>query len=124
MRYFQKRLVAKALAMAAIFGSLLGDVQAAIPGGARHDIHRVEALDADLFELTFTEKREAIVSIAGDGETDLDLYIYDRHGNLIVCDEGTSDSCTVRFWPFRTGTFRIVVRNRGKVFNVYKIAAA
>lgn len=125
MRYFKKLLVAKVLAMAAVCGSLVADVQAALPGGgSRYDQHRVEANDADVFELVFSAEREAVVTVKGDGDTDLDLYVYDRHGNLIVCDEGLSDSCIVRFWPFRTGNFRIVVRNRGKVFNVYDIAAA
>ncbi len=33
------------------------------------------------------------VAVIGDGDTDLDLYIYDENGNLIDDDEDYTDDC-------------------------------
>ncbi|WP_013630012.1 hypothetical protein [Rubinisphaera brasiliensis] len=65
----------------------------------------------------------AEVVIQGDGETDLDLYVYDENGNLIASDTDNSDLCVVRFSPKWTGRFRIVVKNLGTVYNRYVLRA-
>ena len=59
----------------------------------------------------------AEVAIVGDGDTDLDLYIYDANGNLITKDTDYSDTCICRWVPAWTGTFTIKVVNRGDVYN-------
>jgi len=61
----------------------------------------------------------AEVLISGDGDTDLDLYIYDENGNFIAKDDDYSDDCLVRFVPKWTGSFKIKVINRGRVYNDY-----
>jgi hypothetical protein len=79
-------------------------------GGRKYDVHRVAAHTTD-----------AAVVISGDGDTDLDLYVYDENGNLIGSDTDGSDDCVVRFNPRWTGVFRIEVRNLGSVYNQYQI---
>ena len=58
-----------------------------------------------------------------DGDTDLDLYVYDENGILIASDTDSTETCVVRFWPKWTGAFRIEVRNLGTVYNRYEIVA-
>ena len=49
--------------------------------------------------------------------TDLDLFVYDAAGNLIVASEGLTDQESVWVLPFATGRFYIRVRNLGPVYN-------
>jgi hypothetical protein len=118
------RAASKWLAVAAIFGVLTATVEASPPGGPKYDVHRVEAESTDVFYLTFSGGEDAMVAIDGDGDTDLDLYVYDEHGFLIGYDNDGTDVCVVRFLPRWTGVFRIEVRNLGRVYNDYEIAAA
>ncbi|GMO11583.1 MAG: hypothetical protein Ta2D_13740 [Rickettsiales bacterium] len=60
--------------------------------------------------------------VSGDGDTDLDLYIYDANGNLIEYDENYSDDCYVSWVPKWTGSYTIRIVNRGRVYNRFIIA--
>ena len=124
MRFVKQALVKQMVAVCAMCGVLAGVASAQPTGGRAYDVHRVEAQSNDYFTLNFRGGEQAVVAIEGDGDTDLDLYVYDENGNLIVSDTGSSDSCRVYFTPRWTGAFRIVVVNRGYVHNVYEIAAA
>jgi hypothetical protein len=63
----------------------------------------------------------AVITVIGDGDTDLDLYVYDENGNLIEHDADYTDDCVVTFTPKWTGNFKIKIVNRGRVYNSYVI---
>jgi hypothetical protein len=84
--------------------------------------YQVQAGVTDTFTVAFKAGEGAMVVVMGDGDTDLDLLIYDENGNLIVKDDGRSDQCLVSWVPRWTGNFRIHVRNLGIVYNKYSIA--
>jgi hypothetical protein len=71
--------------------------------------------------ITFSGQSLAEVAIIGDGDTDLDLYVYDENGNLIDSDMDYTDDCYVSFRPKWTGTFKVVVKNRGSIYNDYML---
>jgi len=77
----------------------------------------------DVYEMWFYGEEASIVTVSGDGDTDLDLYVYDEKGNLIAQDEDLSDQAVVYFAPRWTGRFTIRVVNRGSVYNRYTICA-
>jgi hypothetical protein len=77
------------------------------------------------------------IVVAGDGDTDLDLYVFDRNGRVMGSDEdgarfGVDSDEVLEFYPadlaeviFRapyTGTYRIKVVNLGSVYNRYLLA--
>ena len=62
------------------------------------------------------------VIVRGDGDTDLDLYVYDQNGNLITSDPDYSDQCIVQFQPYVTSTFTIKIVNRGGLSNRYSLS--
>ena len=71
------------------------------------------------YQISFTAGFLAEIAVSGDGDTDLDLYVYDSNGNYITGDESYSDDCYVRWRPAWTGRFIVKVVNRGPLYNRY-----
>jgi hypothetical protein len=90
-------------------------------GGPGYVIDKVQAGQANIHEVNFVGDEAAEVAVVGDGSTDLDLYVMDENGNLIVMDEGATDECYVLWKPNWTGVFYITVVNRGNVWNQYAL---
>lgn len=88
-------------------------------GGATTHYDRVNAHSTDTYRIRFVGGRTARIAVIGDGDTDLDLYVYDNNGNFIASDEDYSDNCVVSFTPRWTGTFIVKIKNRGSVYNNY-----
>ena len=101
--------------------SVLGSVQADSVRGPSTTLESVKAKATDVYTLSFVGGQQAKLSVIGDGDTDLDVYVYDENGNLIAKDDGPTDNCFVRWTPKWTGKFTIRVVNRGRVFNRYRI---
>lgn len=80
-------------------------------GGPGRTVSRVSANSTDTYVLAFRGGEVAEIAIFGDGDTDLDLYVYDQNGNLIVRDTDYTDDCYVCWVPAWTGNslLRIVV---------------
>ncbi len=64
----------------------------------------------------------ARVAVVGDGDTDVDLYVYDQNGNEITRATGPGSTCLVEFVPRWTGPFRVRVVNLGYVPSYYILA--
>lgn len=118
------KLLADAKAKAAGNGTLLalideiGTTRGAV-GGPKYSSTNVKANGTDVYHISFRAEQTAIVTVIGDGDTDLDLYVYDENDNLIVKDVDYSDDCVVSFVPKWTGVFTIKIVNRGNVYNNY-----
>jgi hypothetical protein len=96
-------------------------VQAGAVGGPKVLHTAVLARSTDVYHVSFRAGEMAVVTVIGDGDTDLDLYVYDAFGNLVGSDEDLTDTCVVSFLPPRTGVYTIRVVNRGNVYNNYTI---
>lgn len=73
------------------------------------------------YTASFAANQLAEILVSGDGDTDLDLYVYDSNGNLISSDTDYSDDCYVRWVPAWTGRYTIRIVNRGPVYNRFVI---
>ena len=89
-------------------------------GGPGRSVTVVRTGATDVFTETFRGGESAFVGISGDGDSDLDLYVYDENGNLICRSTTAGDDEACRWNPRWTGPFRIQVRNLG-VANRYLI---
>lgn len=87
------------------------------PGRARTVVN---SRATDNFRVTFRGGEPARVLVSGDGDSDLDLYVYDEHGNLICKDDDQTDDMICGWTPRYTGSFTIRVKNLG-VANEYTI---
>ena len=119
------KLLADAKGMAGDDGVLLAliddvssNVRGAV-GGPKYAVSTVRANSTDVYNISFRASELAIVTVVGDGDTDLDLYVYDSNGNLIDSDTDYTDNCVCTWTPRWTGNFRIKIVNRGGVYNRY-----
>ncbi|MDP2424163.1 MAG: hypothetical protein Q8M23_07440, partial [Bacteroidales bacterium] len=90
-------------------------------GGPYKLTRRVEANDFNIYSIRFRSNELAEIAVIGDSDTDLDLFVFDANDNIIVSDEDYTDRCYVSWIPKWTGEFKIVVMNRGGVFNRFTI---
>ncbi len=90
-------------------------------GGPMRANDRVLGGYTDTWKITFRGGETAYVCVIGDGDTDLDLYVYDENGNFITSDTDGTDNCVVSFNPKWTGVFYIKIKNLGSVYNKYSI---
>lgn len=99
---------------------------AGLPAGKRgktyYQVERVAAGATDVFEISFKGGEPAQVGIAGLGEGDLDLRVFDEQWNEICA--ATSDSAReyCSWVPATTGMFRIRVKNQSKANEDYVFA--
>ncbi len=90
-------------------------------GGPGYVVDKVNAEEANMYAVEFKGGEAAEAAVVGDGSTDLDLYIFDEDGNLIVLDEDDGDECYVMWKPRSTGVYVITVLNRGSVYNEFAL---
>lgn len=95
-----------------------GSHRGAVNGPSR-TVEYVNGNSTDTYQISFVAGYLAEILVSGDGDTDLDLYVYDSNGNLIVQDSDYSDDCYVSWVPAWTGRFIVKVVNRGPVYNKY-----
>ena len=118
------RIARFALVLSLLVATVTGPtlLSAGAINGARYGVYNVTARNSNRhLPLTFIGGRVAEVIVEGDGDTELDLYIYDQNGNLVASDDDDSDYCVATWTPRWTGTFTIVVMNRGSVYNRYTL---
>jgi hypothetical protein len=82
---------------------------------------RCEAYGSVTYHETFRGGEMAEFAIHGDGDTDLDLFVYDMDGRLIARVVGVTDRELVRWYVPQTATYRIEVNNIGNVWTRYGV---
>ena len=102
--------------------TLIKETEKATRGATYGPVRRVATVRAgytDTWTISFRRGEAAYVVVSGDGDTDLDLFVYDQNGNFITSDQSSIDDCAVSFIPRWTGNFYIQVKNLGRVYNRY-----
>ena len=74
-------------------------------------VERVYPGRTDVYQIVFNGGEPASAVVIGDGDCDLDLYVYDENDHLIGKDTDTTDACIVEWNPLWTGPFTIKVKN-------------
>lgn len=97
-----------------------GAQRGSVNGPSRH-YDAINGQSTDTYQISFIANVLAEILVSGDGDTDLDLYVYDSNGNLIASDTDYTDDCYVCWVPAWTGRFIVKIVNRGPVYNNYVI---
>lgn len=84
-----------------------GQVRTAVGGGGH-----------DEYVVRFRGGEPARVAVAGDGDSDLDLFVYDENGDLVCADEDDTDHMFCAWRPEASGYYTITIKNLG-VENLY-----
>jgi hypothetical protein len=115
----------RTVVLAAVVGSLAlalpGAASAAPKGGKIAKVDSVRANETDVYQMEFVVGVATQVHVVGDGDTDLDLFVYDPLGREVANDVGPTDNCYVRFTPTMAGKYTIKIKNLGGVFNRYAL---
>ena len=93
---------------------------AAVTAGAYQRFSRVEAFDTDIWTI-WRPAGDSRVVVNGDGDTDLDCYVYDPTGQLLGKDDDGTDYCIVDVWRGRSGNLKVHIVNLGDVYNRYEL---
>jgi hypothetical protein len=109
--------------LAAVIGSLAlsvpGVASAAPRDGKIAKVDTVRANSTDVYEIEFVVGVPVQVHVIGDGDTDIDAFVYDPLGRLVASDTGPTDNCHVTFTPAMAGKYTIKIKNLGGVYNRY-----
>jgi hypothetical protein len=98
-----------------------GDTKGSTQGAGYYNSVQLQAGSYYSITDTFYGGEYAEVGIMGDGDTDVDLFIYDENGNLICQSTSWNDREVCGFRPAWTGPFRIVMENYGSVWNYVQV---
>jgi hypothetical protein len=79
-----------------------------IPGNGTH-VHQA----------LFQGGQQAIVIVSGDGDSDLDLRVYDGNNNVVCEDDDDTDLAMCSWTPYYSANYRLRIRNIGETANRY-----
>jgi hypothetical protein len=113
-------LLASAVLLVAGVG--VGVAQADPLGGGKVAHEKVNAHSTDAYIIDLRGKETTRIRLHGDGDTCLELRVYDENGNLVAADTlGFGDDRQLLVRPRWTGPFKIEIKNLGKVYNRYTL---
>ena len=80
----------------------------------------VSANATDTYQVRLRAGQTFSFHLIGDGDTDLDIRVYDWNNNLVYSgtDHTVNGHCTIT--PSWSGQYTIKIMNRGNVFNSYR----
>lgn len=106
-------------ALAAQLQSRLASGPKGAVGGPRSTVDRVLSNTTDIWEIRFRGGERGSIRVEGDGDTDLDCYVYNSAGALVAYDNDMTDYCILDWYQATTGNVRLEIRNLGDVYNEY-----
>jgi esterase/lipase superfamily enzyme len=84
-------------------------------------IHRIAARATETTVIDVGRDGTSVV-VQGDGDTDIDCWLYDESGRLIASDNDATDYCVFDVTRIVRGRVRLIIRNLGSVYNDAEIS--
>ena len=108
------------IAIALILTAFASTAAADPVGGAQSDTGILSPGASDSYRVPLNADEVTLFKVQGDGDGDLDCYLYDDNGNLVGSDTDETDTCLVRVNPRWPEAFRFVVTNHGHIYDAYR----
>jgi hypothetical protein len=112
-----KRIITAAFAMMLGIVGLVGSASAGPMPRGKWDQDTLGGGRVMTYTVTCYGGENTTFRVNGNGNSDLDIYVYDTKGNLIASDESRSDQCELTFLAYRTVPFVFKIVNRGNWSN-------
>jgi hypothetical protein len=94
-------------------------LEAAAQGWFLRFVDRAEAFGTDAWTQYVPAGRHRL-EIEGDGDTDLDCFVFDSSGRLLGADDDATDYCIVTWYQSRGARLDFRIENLGRVYNRYE----
>jgi hypothetical protein len=88
-------------------------------GGNRHYSGLLTPGNSDTYFVSVNGQEYTDFRVTGDGNSDLDCYVYDSSGSLVSSDTDYTDTCAMRISARYEATVRLVVKNNGRLYDAY-----
>lgn len=96
----------------------------AVAGDVRGLIYDKDVLvpgEAVNYNLTLKQDQLTQIGVKGDGDGDIDCWLYDENNNLVKEDADSTDTCYLTANPIWTGRFVLRVKNNGRAASIYEL---
>ena len=117
-----KKLATLLVLAIAITLNAIAPTYAGAIGGSRYGDYTIRPFSTHSFQIAFRGGEYARVTVNGNRNTDLDLYIYDQWGRQVDFDDDGTDYCVAEWYVRDTAYFTVTIVNRGRYFNSYSIS--
>ncbi|MGH8636154.1 MAG: hypothetical protein ACREUZ_03370 [Burkholderiales bacterium] len=107
-------IVVVALVVSGVFA-----FEAAAQGWFLRFMERAEAFSSDRWS-QYVSAGYHRLEVEGDGDTDLDCFVFDSAGNLLGADRDGTDYCIVTWYQTRGDRLVFRISNLGDVYNRYE----
>lgn len=98
--------------------ALGSSTQAGAIGGPRVATNVVSPGDRHYYDINFRAGDPILIRVQGDGDGDIDCFLYNFNGELVAKDDDATDSCLLMWRPVNT-TYRLWVNNTGRAPSLY-----
>lgn len=102
-------------------GDTTGRARGAV-GGPQYDYDVLAPRQQVSYSIRFRGGEAAAVEVVGDGDTDVDCWVYAPSGALVDRDTDLTDWCILNWWVSSPGSYRVVMQNLDRRYsNVYEL---
>ena len=122
-KWMRTAVLKKVVVGLAVLASLTVATESAFAAAAGefYRVDRVQAQETDVWRVFVPAGALVDVTVIGDGDTDLDLFVYSPSGRLLASDTDDTDICLAEFRMPTSGYLEIRIKNWGRVYNEYEI---
>ena len=122
-KWMRTAMLKKVVVGLAVMASLTVATEKAFAAGAGefYRVARVSAQQTVTWRVWAPAGAVVDVTVLGDGDTDLDLFVYSPSGRLLASDTDDTDLCLATFVMPASGYLEIRIKNWGRVYNEYEL---
>lgn len=104
-------------------GNVYNDFDLELSAATHNLSGRVSSEDTKSYTYSAAEQSgsEVVLTLHGDGDTDLDIEVFDSAGNRIASSAGSDDHERVTFFSAAGREYEIVISNLGDVYNDFTL---
>lgn len=89
--------------------------------GKKVDQGTLDGRSGNVYHQAIPEMRLVNLDVTGDGDGDIDCWVYAPTGRKVGEDTSISDGCNISFFSFESGMYNIQVMNTGEKSTMFQL---